>query len=159
MEMIFNMALGIITVVYLVFSFMLDKKSTEGDIFGAGGFPIVVGILALVALARIVYTTIKNKEHTSVPMFEFKSEDGKVLILNVAILTAYILLMDVIGFALSTLFFLLGSGKAMGYKKNAKLIMFSVLLTVALVISFGMVFFVPLPRGVGFFRELSYLIY
>jgi putative tricarboxylic transport membrane protein len=88
-----------------------------------------------------------------------KSTEGRMLALTIAILAAYLLLMDVIGFTLSTLLFIFGWARTMGYKKMGMLSIFSLVLTVALVLSFGKGFFVPLPRGIGIFKELSYLIY
>jgi putative tricarboxylic transport membrane protein len=159
MEMIFNIAMGLFIVLYLVLSLLLNKESLSGDVLGAGGFPIILGIIGLVILAVITAKVAKDKTKIPIPLLNLKSGEGKVLALNITILAAYLLLMDVIGFTLSTLLFIFGSARAMGYKKMVMLSVFSLVLTVVLVLSFGKGFFVPLPRGIGIFRELSYFIY
>jgi putative tricarboxylic transport membrane protein len=159
MEVVFNVAIGIFILGYLYLAFLLDKQSITGDIFGAGGFPIAIGILGLVCLVIITVMVAKKKDKIHIPMLDLKSGEGKRLVLNIAFLTVYLFLMDVIGFIASTLLFLFGSARAMGYKKIAVLILYTVVLTGILVVSFGKVFAVPLPRGVDIFRELSYIFY
>ncbi|HBK68249.1 MAG TPA: hypothetical protein DD734_05510 [Firmicutes bacterium] len=159
MELVFNLMMGIFIGFYLVLSFLLDKRTITGDVFGARGFPIVLGIIALTILAFITAKTVKNKTKVYLPLFDLKSQAGKTLVLNIIILAAYLYLTNVIGFVLSTLLFLFGSARAMRYKKMPALLIYSVVLTVILVVSFGKVFLVPLPRGIGIFRELSYFIY
>jgi putative tricarboxylic transport membrane protein len=159
MEMIFNIVMGIFILFYLVLAFLLKKESLTGDALGAGGFPIILSVIGLVLLVLITVKIAKDKTKIPIPLLNLKSVDGKLLALNIVILAAYLLLMDIIGFALSTLLFLFGSARGLGYKKTAVLSLFSLLLTVILVATFGKLFFVPLPRGIGVFRELSYFIY
>lgn len=159
MEMIFNSFIGIFIAAYMFMSLALDKKSISGDVFGAGGFPIVLAVLGFIVLALIVKDCLKNKTQVHIPMFDIKSVDGKMLAVNVVVLTGYLMLMDVLGFILSTFIFTFASTRAMGYKKTSSLVLFSVVLTTAIVLVFGKLFFVPLPRGLEIFRELSYFIY
>ena len=159
MEMIFNIVMGVFILFYLVLSFLLKKESLTGDALGAGGFPIILGVIGLAILVLITVKIVKEKTKIPIPLLNLKSVEGKVLALNIVILSAYLLLMDIIGFALSTLLFLFGSARGLGYKKTVVLSLFSLLLTGILVVTFGKFFFVPLPRGIGIFRELSYFIY
>ncbi|MCX5838644.1 MAG: tripartite tricarboxylate transporter TctB family protein [Deltaproteobacteria bacterium] len=159
MEMIFNIVMGLFILFYLVLAFFLKKESLTGDALGAGGFPMILGIIGLAMLVFITAKIAKDKTKIPIPLLNLKSVAGRLLALNVVILSAYLLLMDIIGFALSTLLFLFGSARGMGYKKTVVLSLFSLLLTVILVVTFGKLFFVPLPRGIGVFRELSYFIY
>ena len=75
------------------------------------------------------------------------------------VIAAYMILMIYIGFTLSTLAFVFVNPIVMGYKKYKVLALYSVVLTVALILVFGKIFYVPLPRGIGFLREISYYIY
>ena len=45
MEIIFNVILAIFISAYLFLSLQLDKGSVAGDVFGAGGFPIVIAVI------------------------------------------------------------------------------------------------------------------
>ena len=159
MEIIFNIVMGMFILFYLVLAFLLKKESLTGDALGAGGFPMILAIIGLAILVFITTKVFRDKKKIPIPMLSLKSVEGQVLALNIIILAAYLLLMDVIGFALSTLLFLFGSTRGLGYKKTVVLSLFSLLLTVVLVVTFGKLFFVPLPRGIGIFRELSYFIY
>jgi putative tricarboxylic transport membrane protein len=159
MEMIFNIVVGMFILFYLVLAFLLKKESLTGDALGAGGFPMILGVIGLAILVLITAKIAKDKTKIPIPLLSLRSVEGKVLAFNILILSAYLLLLDIIGFALSTLLFLFGSARGMGYKKTVVLSLFSLLLTVVLVVTFGKLFFVPLPRGIGIFRELSYFIY
>lgn len=159
MEMIFNLFLAAIMLAYLFFATQISGTSVTGDIFGAGGFPVVLAILGLILIFFISIHVIRNKTKVKIPMFDFKSQDGKAVILNVSVLTGYLIMMNYIGFLFSTPLFLFGSAKLMGYKKMGALLIYTVVLSAILIIVFGKVFYVPLPRGVGIFRELSYSIY
>lgn len=159
MEVIFNILMGIFILFYLVFAFLLKRESLTGDALGAGGFPMILGIIGLAILVFITARILKDKARIPIPMLNLKSLEGRVLALNIVIFSAYLLLLDIIGFALSTLLFLFGSARGLGYKKTVVLSLFSLLLTVILVATFGKLFMVPLPRGIGIFRELSYYIY
>lgn len=159
MEFIFNILIGIVLVIFFTLSLALGKETVTGDIFGAGGFPILLVVIGFVVLIFITKESLKNKNRVHIPLFDIKSSSGKSLIMSVVFLTAYLVLMEVIGFVISTFFFIFGSAKAMGYKRNIALVVFSLVLTVILIVVFGKVFFVPLPRGIGILKELSYFIY
>jgi hypothetical protein len=72
---------------------------------------------------------------------------------------AYIFALNILGYIVSTLIFPFFIGRTIGYRKNAILAIFSIILTAVMVLVFGNLFSVPLPRGIGLLRELSYFIY
>ena len=159
MELIFNIFLAIFMLVYLFIASRFNVTSVSGDIFGAGGYPVTLSIIGLILLIVISMSVIKSKEKIRIPMLDLKSTDGKAVLLNVSMLTCYLILMNYIGFVFSTPLYLLGSTRFMGYKKILPLLVYTAVLSMVLVFIFGKVFFVPLPRGIGLFRELSYSIY
>ena len=55
--------------------------------------------------------------------------------------------------------FIFIGARAIGYASNLKLALFTCMVTGILVLVFGSFFSVPLPRGMGLLRELSYMIY
>lgn len=159
MEIIFNIFLAVLMLLYLFLASQFNVTTVTGDIFGAGGYPVVLSILGLILIIVISISVIKNKEKVRIPMLDFKSMDGKAVLLNVTMLSGYLILMNYIGFLFSTPLYLLGSTRFMGYKKIIPLLIYTAVLSIVLVFIFGKVFYVPLPRGVGLFRELSYSIY
>lgn len=158
-EIVFNLFLALGIVFYLFQSVQLPATDNPIDVLGASGFPIIIGVLALIVLALITRKVVKEKRQVHVPMFELHTIDGRMLVINVFLLAAYIGLLDVIGFALATLLYLIVCPLSIGYTKKLKLAAFAFATTVVLVLSFGLLFYVPLPRGIGMFRELSYLVY
>ena len=160
-ELIFNTVLGIVLVGYLVMGFLMRKAGSPTDVLGAGGFPIIVAVVGLVVLAAITVNHLRSRDGKKValPMFDLKSIDGRLALLNLVLLALYIGLLDVIGFTLDTLLYLPAAALAMGYRKKLNIAIFAVIMTVVMVLAFGKLFFVPLPRGLGFLRELSFLLY
>ena len=159
MEVIFNIFLAAFMLAYLFFAFQFNATTVTGDIFGAGGYPKILSVLGLVLIIIITINVVKRKEKVRIPMLDIKSIDGKAVLLNVTMLTSYLVLMNYIGFLISTPLYLFGSTRFMGYKKIMPLMIYTAVLSIVLIFIFGKVFYVPLPRGVGLFRELSYNIY
>ena len=158
-EIVFNILIGLGVLFYLAQAIQLPSTDNPADVLGAGGFPIIIGIIALIGLAMITIHTIKEKRKVDIPMLNLRSIDGRMVFINVLVLAAYVGLLDVIGFVLSTLIYLVAAPLSMGYRKPVLLAVFSSVTTAVMTVVFGIVFYVPLPRGVELFRDLSYLIY
>ncbi len=135
----------------------LVANEIEGDILGAYGFPTFVAILAVVFAVIIFIKGYRKAGSISAMLNIGKPQAG--MLSTILCLGGYIALMNYIGFVLSTLLFTYFNAKLMGYKNNKVLIIFSLIFTALIVFAFGNLFLVPLPRGISFFRELSYLIY
>ncbi len=159
MELIFNIVIALFMIGYFFLASQFNVTTVTGDVVGAGGYPKVLAILGLILLLLISVNVIKNKEKVRIPMLDIKSKDGKAVLLNVLMLTGYLVLMNIIGFLISTPLYLFGSTRLMGYKKYVPLLIYTAILSTVLVVIFGKVFYVPLPRGIGIFRELSYSFY
>jgi hypothetical protein len=158
-EIVFNLIVGLGIAFYLFKATQLPPTDNPTDVLGAGGFPIIIGILGLIVLILITLKVIKDKRSVHIPMFDLKLPEGRMLVLNVIILAAYVALLDVLGFAVSTALYLFIAAASIGYRKWGLLTVFSLVTSAVLVVVFGTVFYVPLPRGIEFLRELSYLIY
>ena len=158
-ELIFNCLVGLGIVFFLVQAFSLPQSDNPGDFLGAGGFPVILGILGLIVLAIVTMRVVREKTRIKVPMFDLGSLDGRSLAVNVVLLFAYIMVLDVIGFILSTLLYLPIAGWSIGYQRPLSLALYTVAVTAVLTGVFGILFLVPLPRGAGPLRELSYMIF
>ena len=158
-ELIFNCLMGLGIAFFLAQAFSLPPSDNPTDILGAGGFPIILGILGLIVLAVITVRVFREKTKIKIPMFDLGSLDGRTVALNVVLLFGYMVLLDVLGFVLSTLLYLPIAGWFIGYRKPLRLAIYAAAVTVVLTVVFGVLFVVPLPRGIGQLRELSYLIY
>ena len=158
-EIVFNLLIALGVIFYLTQALQLPTTDNPADVLGAGGFPIVIGIIALIGLAMITLHTIKEKKKVDIPMLNLRSIDGRMVFINVLLLAAYVGLLDVIGFVLATFAYVLVAPLSMGYRKPLVLAVFASVTTTAMVVIFGIVFYVPLPRGVDLFRDLSYMLY
>lgn len=158
MELLFSVFLTVVLLFLLITAINIPTQTITGDIINAGGFPIAIIVLALLLLMLLIYKYVKQCKEDGVSLLAGLGIPKSALI-SVGIVTGYIVLMNVVGFAISTLAFTFINARAMGYKKYTALTAFTVILTVAVVLVFGKLFYIPLPRGMGFFRELSYYIY
>jgi hypothetical protein len=158
-ELVFNVLMGIGIVLYLLNALKLPTTDNTNDVLGASGFPVILACLALIVLTIITVKVIKERHKVRIPMFELHKASGRILFLNVLLLGGYIALLDILGFALATAAYLFLCANSIGFKKLGVLTVFSVLTSALLTFLFGTIFYVPLPRGIEFLRELSYLVY
>ncbi len=90
---------------------------------------------------------------------EAEAGNPKVLIAGVIMVFGFVLATDTIGFFLSSLLFLWGLTYLGGWKKKLYLVPISVLGTVAISYIFVKLVYIPLPKGTGFFEDVSILVY
>jgi len=79
--------------------------------------------------------------------------------LALTLIIAYLVLLNVAGFIALTPFFLIAFMVLLGEKSWPWMIGLSIGMTVLIVIAFTQAMYVPLPRGIGFFRDFSVLFY
>ena len=164
MELLFNAVLGIIFLVFLVGSFFIRKTSVAADVLRPYGYPMIFSIIGLVLLGFVTLGKIVKKKGEAEAETEDDadafSKSGAIrcgLILLAVFL--YMMLVNYIGFIICTLLFVFCAPLIIGYRKWKVLAVFAVLMTAMLVIFFGKIFFISLPRGIGIFRELSFSLY
>ena len=150
--------------VFLAGSFFIDKTSVAADVLRPQGFPLIFSIIGLILLCLDSIGTIlkKKRENVVKPLngiTVFNKEGYKRTGLILLLLLLYIALLNITGFILTTLLFVFISAWVIGYKRWKVLALFAFLMTAILVIFFGRIFFIVLPRGSGIFRELSYFLY
>ena len=158
-EIIFSVILGLFVVLYLIAAVQLPDDPETLDTLGASGFPQIIGILALLVLLFLTFRAVREKKPVGLPLLNTAMPEGRLLLANVGLLGGYIVLLNILGFAVSTLLYLFIAPTSFGFCRWRLLAVFSLAGSVALVAMFGTVFYVPLPRGIGLFRELSYLLY
>jgi hypothetical protein len=158
MELFFYIILGLLLLFGLGSALRIPTRTIGTDVLKAGGFPTAVIFLALAVLAILAVQYVRRCKKEGRPLFAGQGLHHRVIAV-VGTLGAYVVLMNFIGFALSTLAFTYVNPLVMGYKKHRALAIFSVIMTVLVILVFGKVFFIPLPRGLGFLRELSYYVY
>lgn len=159
MEMVFTLGLMVFFGATAFFSLGLTKETIAGDALGASGFPLLmIGLGLLLCVIQLVRQA-KAKKEAGEKLLDLSTPEGRAVAFTALVLTAYVALLNFLGFLLSTFLFALVSALVMGYRKKGKLVVFALITTFALFLLFAKAFFVPLPRGIGFLKELSYLLY
>lgn len=135
-----------------------------GEALGPASFPRLLIAAILIGLAVVsVRDAVKLKKAAAAGTGEQKikiaKEDMRRLLLFSASLVLYFLLLPYVGFIVDTLWLIFAIIHIIGYKKP--LISLAVAIGITLLVSFvfGGFFSVALPRGAGFFRDLSAYIY
>ncbi len=159
-ELLFNILLIVILVVLYLSSLGIKGRQVSSDHFGPQGFPQLLIVLSVPLLIWVSIRVAKQVRKESQLKGRFDAEFFKrPIFVCLLILVAYVASLNLAGYLLSTLLFLFVMGKGIRYSKNVRLALFSVVTTGILVLVFGRLFGVPLPRGIGWLREFSFLIY
>lgn len=153
-EILFNAALLLLLVIFFIRSLQFGGVTISTDFMGASGFPQIVIVISIMLALWQTYIIFKEKKIQSET-----SIDRKRVLLTILLFAAYMLALNPAGYIVSTVIAVFVLGKVAGYKGSVKMAFFSVILSAAIVLLFGRIFYVPLPRGVGILRELSYYIY
>ncbi|MFS0689387.1 tripartite tricarboxylate transporter TctB family protein [Sporosarcina sp. 179-K 8C2 HS] len=145
-----------------VASFMLKESFAIENVrvidpVGADGFPRTILILLLILLVISLFKAIKSRrerQEEKLPIPVLIQFGG--IVLAIAIFT---ILSDFIGFLFSAVFITLALLLILGERKHIRIIALVILLPIGFSLLFGGLLGVPLPRGIGFFNEISRFIY
>lgn len=159
MEAVFTIGIMIFLAVAAFLSFGIGRETIAGDVLGASGFPLVVIGIGLALCALLLVKQLRAKKGKGEKLLDLSTPAGRAIAYAAFVLVVYLATMNILGFILSTLLFCTAEALVMGYRKRGKLAMFAILATTGLFLLFGKAFFVPLPRGIGLLKEISYLLY
>lgn len=161
LEMLFNGVLCLVFLFFIIFGAQIPHQSRPADIVEASGFPMIFAFVGLILLAVEVVSQIKKLrkgecETKEEPLYKPGAIRFAIII---AMTIAYILLIKTLGFTIVTLLYLFAALFLLGSKKPAFNALFTVLATLTLVLIFGRFFGITLPRGAGFLKDLSFILY
>jgi putative tricarboxylic transport membrane protein len=116
----------------------------------AFGLMILGGLVAIQYAVQLVKNGLEKKKEVGL--------DGKnntlIMLAVILITTAYIISLKILGYILATYLYLLVSFYLLGVKEKSKLVFLPFLMVFLYTVSFVMVLYIPLPRGMGIFRTL-----
>jgi putative tricarboxylic transport membrane protein len=119
---------------------------------------MLAGIVIL-ALIVMIGSILEQRKGTS-PKAESKERSNTVgAVVCAGILLLFIISISYIGFLLSAFLSMMVLAYALGERNKLLLLFFSFIMVAMIYLSFGKLLFVPMPRGVWIFRELSYYLY
>jgi len=159
-EIIFH--IGILGALGLLFKETLKISIARAtDAVGPAGFPKGIILLAVVltvfSLYRAfkAYLVLKNNREVSLGIEELNIKFLGVL----GSVIVFIFLNSVLGFFLSSLILVASIMYLLGNRERVKILIVTLSAAILFTIIFGRVLSVPLPRGMGIIRNISYLIY
>ncbi|WP_404455066.1 tripartite tricarboxylate transporter TctB family protein [Oceanobacillus kapialis] len=163
-----NYFLSIFTILFSVFFLYMTSRipqSSSTYIIGPKTWPIILLTLMLVlGIIMFIKTYFQAKKDVEDVVSEEKEPVKKVFNVHASIIVAvivgiYLFLLNTLGFILSSLLFIFVVSLLLGIKRKTHSILLSVIGTAALVYLFCILLGIPLPRGIGIFRDLSLLFY
>ncbi|UAL48021.1 tripartite tricarboxylate transporter TctB family protein [Sutcliffiella horikoshii] len=159
-------------VILFALSFMMMtpqiKITNASFIIGPRSWPyILLTLMISLALFGILKNYILSKKMKMIEPGELVEEHEpektvfklSIPMISLIMLIIYVLLLNVIGFVISTPLFLYGISLLLGQKKQLYSVIFGFVTTVVFVGLFSVLLSIPLPRGIGVFRQLSLLFY
>ncbi|MDR1829028.1 MAG: tripartite tricarboxylate transporter TctB family protein [Methylobacteriaceae bacterium] len=148
-------------VVFLVMLMLYYETKTFpyaniGGSLGAEWWPQV--ILTLGMVLTILSAGFEARKETK-PGLNLDGEEIKSLAVSVAIFVVFLVASNVLGFAGAAPILMAGFIWQLGGRKITTLIGASLLCSICFTVLFGRLMEVPLPRGTGAIRALSYMLY
>ena len=167
-----NFVLPIATIIfagYFLFVSMQLPKAQEG--IGPGGWPsailifmLILGVILLVQVYQQEKGKTKGTASEQKETKEMENEDATVVVypyrhwIVFGIMVVYFFLMQYLGMSIVTPFFILAMGRTLGLRNLGRLALFSIITTVVTIL-LSNILIIPLPRGVGMFREFNSMLY
>lgn len=156
-EIVFHIALLAVLGVFYNQTLSIDTTRVT-DVVGAAGFPKAIIILAFILTGISLYKAFRHYSDTTRKQHKIEELNIQFIGVLVAVVT-FIFATDVIGFVLASIVLSAVIMLLLGLKKISKVAWISVGISSVFTLVFGKILHVPLPRGMGFIQELSFLIY
>jgi hypothetical protein len=143
---------------YLTTHFPIVKGYQQmGDAF----WPQLV-LLVLIGLSAILIFQflLKGKKKGSIKKASPEETlDRPALLKTMGVMLLYVLCIPYLGFLVSTFLALILFSYLMGDRKKSRMLYFSLGMTIATYLVFGLLIYTAMPRGVWIFKSLSNLLY
>jgi uncharacterized membrane protein len=145
--------------------FTIAASYTGHEIYGKlgpGFWPKVILVCMMILSAWIALDVFRARKKSTGPKTSDAADSAGSRIRffsALVMIIAYLVLLNVIGFAALTPFFMIAFMTLLGEKSWPWMIGLSIGMTIIVLLAFTQAMYVPLPRGVGVFREFSILFY
>nr|WP_263314208.1 tripartite tricarboxylate transporter TctB family protein [Mammaliicoccus sp. Marseille-Q6498] len=162
-SIIFSFILFVIFVYFLINSLNMENLR-EVDPIGPSGIPsfalFFLVVLLFYTLVKEILKYKRDKQNNQEVKQTSVFNKSLLIIMCLTIsITIFILLINKIGFLLSCLFLTPLLLILLGAKSKTQIIIFSIGIPVLFSFLFGNVLNIPLPRGIGFFSDISSFLY
>ena len=159
-----DVVISVIVFVISAYLYFEIKKIDSGDVYGELGpayWPkfILVSLMVLsVGLAAISVAGVLKGSIPGVQPFHFTVANAR-FIAAAALIASYLILLPYVGFLISTPLQMIAFMYLLGERQKVWIFSLPFALTLGIVLLFTKAMYVPLPRGVGIFLEISHLVY
>ena len=160
-----DVIISVIVFAGALYLFFETKTFGSLDVYGGGLGPgywprfILVSLMAFCAgLAFITVRAALKEKVLERPRITFSSHNVR-FIAATALIASYLGLLPVIGFLVSTPLMMIAFMVLLGERSKFWLFSIPFVLTLAIVMAFTKIMYVPLPRGMGIFLKISHLLY
>jgi len=144
---------------YLFFIADSFKASFQGGL-GPGFWPkLVLGLLVFLSIINLFSIFKKKPNNKKVEKETAIKKDYFKLYNSIILMILYVILINMIGFICLTPIFLILLFWILGYRKKILNPIIAVGIVILMVYVFPNVLYLMLPRGIGFFREISLIFY
>jgi putative tricarboxylic transport membrane protein len=158
-----NIKAGLVIIGISLFFYYLAGQFPEvkgyqkmGDAFWPKLTLLVLMGLSVILIVQSLINQGKKGPGKKTPAEEL---DRPALFKTMAVTVLYVLCIPYLGFLLSTFLALIFFSYIMGDRKKSRMVYFSLGMTIATYIIFGLLIYTALPRGVWIFKSLSDLLY
>lgn len=152
----FHIILIVIMGLFFKESFAITS-GRSADPIGPAGFPQGITIIIIVLLLISLFNAIRKIKLNDQKDDAFKLNSTYFGILISIVL--FIILNELISFTLASVVFCYALFFLLGQKKYFRMLLNSIIVAAVFTLVFGKILTVPLPRGLGEIKELSYFLY
>ncbi len=159
-----DVVISVIVFVISVFLFFEIKKIDSGDVYGQLGpayWPKCILVSLMVLSVMMAFFSVSGVLKGTIPgvrPFHFTVANARFLA-AVALIAGYLILLPYVGFLVLTPLQMIAFMYLLGERKKAWIFTMPFALTLVIVLLFTKAMYVPLPRGVGIFLQISHLLY
>ena len=163
-QIIGNAVILVFFLFLLIDSLKLHEIRRFGEM-GSGFWPILILSISTLLSAFLLFSSILNfrkgkeneepEETLSPEDLASRKKQRNIVVLCAVVTLGYIFVMQGIGFALATFLYVLAFVFVLGERRKSVLIVSPVLVTALILVVFSRFIAMPLPKGLGFFADLS----
>ncbi len=159
-----DVVISMIVFVGSVFLFFEIKKIDSGDVYGQLGpayWPKSILVMLMVLSVAVAFFSVRGVLKGTVPgvkPFHFTMANVRFF-LAAGLIASYLTLLPYVGFLLLTPLQMIAFMYLLGERQKVWIFTLPFALTLGIVLLFTKAMYVPLPRGVGIFLDISHLLY
>ncbi|MGL5122785.1 MAG: tripartite tricarboxylate transporter TctB family protein [Fusobacteriaceae bacterium] len=142
-DRIFSVILGVISIIIFYLSSNFESGFIIDSGLGADFFPKSVSIILFILSSILFFKSFSTKEYSK----GIFSKNSKILGITLCYFFVYIVLINIIGYLLATILFLIGMFKFLKIKSNKFILFYSLIFSILIWYIFNNIFNINLPIG------------